>query len=69
MTPAKFAPREAAIVKPMPKPAPTRLFDAFAAYIMSHHFWPVSWRGKSGDNHVMNLMSGIPSAQQKRFAL
>jgi hypothetical protein len=44
-------------------------FDAFAAYIMSHHFWPVCWRGKSGDNHVMNLMSGITLAQQKRFAL
>src|SRR6266704_241700 len=44
-------------------------FDAFAAYIMSHHFWPVCRRGKSGDNHVMNLMSGITSAQQKRFAL
>ena len=44
-------------------------FDAFAAYIMSHHFWPVCWRGKPGDNHVMNLMSGITSAQQKRFAL
>jgi hypothetical protein len=44
-------------------------FDAFAAYIMSHHFWPVCWRGRSGDNHVMNLMSGITSAQQKRFAL
>ena len=25
-------------------------FDAFAAYIMSHHFWPVCWRDKSGDN-------------------
>ena len=34
-------------------------FDAFAAYIMSYHFWPVYWRGKSGDNHVVNLMSGI----------
>ena len=44
-------------------------FDAFAAYIMSHHFWPVCWRGQFGDNHVMNLMSGITSAQQKRFAL
>jgi hypothetical protein len=44
-------------------------FDAFAAYIMSHHFWPVCWRGKSGDNHVMNLMSGITLALQKRFAL
>ena len=44
-------------------------FDAFAAYIMSYHLRPVCWRGKSGDNHVMNLMSGISSAQQKRFAL
>src|SRR6266851_10312360 len=44
-------------------------FDAFAAYVMSHHFWPVCWRDKSGDNHVMNLMSGITLAQQKRFAL
>jgi len=44
-------------------------FDAFPANIMSHHFWPVYWRGKSGDNHVMNLMSGITLAQQKRFAL
>jgi hypothetical protein len=25
-------------------------FDAFAAYIMSHHFWSVSWRDKSGHN-------------------
>jgi hypothetical protein len=39
-------------------------FDAFAAYVMSHHFWPVYWRGKLGDNQVMNLMSGITSAQQ-----
>jgi len=57
MTPAKFAPREASIVKPMPsrhRPA----FEAFAANIMSHHSWPVCWRGKSGDNHVMNLMTG-----------
>jgi hypothetical protein len=44
-------------------------FDAFAAYVMSHHFWPVCWRGKFGDNEVMNLMSGITSAQQKRFSL
>src|SRR5882672_12783207 len=44
-------------------------FDAFPANIMSHHFWPVDWRGKSGDNHVVNLMSGITLAQQKRFAL
>ena len=44
-------------------------FDAFATYIMSYHFWPVYWRGKSGDNHVMNLMSGITLAQQQRFAL
>ena len=43
-------------------------FDAFAAYIMSHHFWPVCWRGKFGDNQVMNLMSGITLAQQERFA-
>jgi hypothetical protein len=43
--------------------------DAFPANIMSHHFWPVYWRGKSGDNHVMNLMSGITVAQQKPFAL
>jgi hypothetical protein len=21
-------------------------FDAFAAYIMSHHLWPVCWRGR-----------------------
>src|SRR5260370_30963625 len=44
-------------------------FDAFAAYIMSYHFWPVCWRAKSGDNHVMNLMSRITSARQERFAL
>jgi hypothetical protein len=44
-------------------------FDAFAAYIMSHHFRPVCWRDKFADNHVMNFMSGITSAQQKRFAL
>jgi hypothetical protein len=44
-------------------------FDAFATYIMSHDFWPVSWRSKSGDNQVMNLVSGITLAQQKRFAL
>jgi hypothetical protein len=44
-------------------------FDAFAAYIMSHHFWPVCRRRKFGDNQVMNLMSGVTSAQQKRFAL
>src|SRR3984893_5074053 len=44
-------------------------FDAFAAYIMSHHFRPVCWRGKSADNQVMNLMSGITLAQQERFAL
>jgi hypothetical protein len=43
-------------------------FDAFATYIMSHHFWPVCWRGKFGDNQVMNLMSGITLAQQERFA-
>src|SRR5450631_3676744 len=39
-------------------------FDAFAAYIMSHHFWPLSWRGKFGDNHVMNLMSGCQIASK-----
>src|ERR1700688_2474797 len=44
-------------------------FDAFAAYIMSHHFWPVCWRGKSGDNHVMHLMSEITSPQQMRFTV
>jgi hypothetical protein len=44
-------------------------FDAFATYIMSHDFWPVSRRSKSGDNQVMNLVSGITLAQQKRFAL
>src|SRR6266481_4759447 len=44
-------------------------FDAFAAYVMSYHFWPVRWRGQFGDNHVMNLMSGITSAQQERFSL
>jgi len=44
-------------------------FDAFAAYVMSHHFWPVCWRGQFGDNQVMNLMSGITSAQQKSFSL
>ena len=44
-------------------------FDAFAAYIMSHHIRTVCWRDKFGDNHVMYLMSGITSAQQKRFAL
>jgi hypothetical protein len=44
-------------------------FDAFAAYIMSHDFRSVRWRDKSGDDHVMNLMSGITVAQQKRFAL
>jgi hypothetical protein len=44
-------------------------FDAFAAYVMSHHCWPVCWRGQFGDNQVMNLISGITSAQQKRFSL
>jgi len=43
-------------------------FDAFTAYVMSHHFWPVRWRGQFGDHQVMNLMSGITSAQQKRFS-
>jgi len=36
---------------------------------MSDHFWPVCWRDQLADDHVMNLMSGITSAQQKRFAL
>ncbi|SRR5712664_502219 len=44
-------------------------FDVFATYIMPYHFWPVYWRGKPGDDHVMNLMSGITLTQQKRFAL
>jgi hypothetical protein len=52
-----------------PKAGTDQAFDAFATYIMSHHFWPVCWRGKFGDNQVMNLMSGITLAQQKRFAL
>jgi hypothetical protein len=51
------------------KAGTNQAFDAFAAYIMSYHFWPVCWRGTSGDNQVMNLMSGITVAQQKRFAL
>jgi len=27
------------------KASSDQAFDAFAAYIMSHHFWPVCWRG------------------------
>src|SRR5260370_41079709 len=44
-------------------------FEAFAANIMSHHSWPVCWRGKSGHNPVMNLMSRTTPAQPNRFAL
>src|ERR1700674_1549366 len=50
------------------KAGTNQAFDAFATYIMPYHFWPVCWRGKFGDNHVMNLMSGITVAQQQRFA-
>jgi hypothetical protein len=37
MTPAKLAPREASIVKSMPKPASTRLFPWIAQYHKRMH--------------------------------
>jgi hypothetical protein len=38
-------------------------FDAFAAYVMSHHFWSVCWRGKFGDNQVMNVRDHVGSTK------